>query len=100
VTPHSPTATEPTFTAPQAVHGPHSAREWAYEVDRLTTALHAAMNHPDFTYLATFGATPLPPSAQWGAGWEPNPEVGGHGTGHAPRLTWWWRRLLADGETP
>jgi hypothetical protein len=62
------------------------------EIARLTGALHAVMQHPDFDYLATYGGSGVPPVAH-GSGWEPNRETPGHGVGRKPSETaWYWRR--------
>ncbi|SRR6266704_820218 len=69
------------------------------EILRLTRALHAAQAHPDFTYASTCAATPAPPHAGHGHGWEPNRDHQHHGAGRMPRLSWYWRRRLEGDQT-
>lgn len=91
---------EPTGEPPQATTDELSGQEWAAEIERLTAALHAHQCHPDWTYAITTGGSPLPPSGQWGTGWEPNTDSPGHGRGTKPANTWWfWRRPLEEETT-
>jgi hypothetical protein len=76
-----------------------SGQEWAYEVDRLTTALHTHCAHPDWIYLYTVGATSIPPATVHGTGWVENPDDPRHGAGTTPTITWSWRRPKTAEET-